>query len=60
MEPLPAQLMPVTAHVVFGIFNLAIPNILAGAALISVFFLAAWARLPRIFEPGAGKERRSQ
>ncbi len=58
MKPLPAQLMPATAHVVFGIFNLAIPNIFAWVALITVFFVAAWARLPRIFEPGAEKERR--
>ncbi len=60
MELLPAQLMPVTAHVVFWIFNLAIPNIVAWAALIAVFFIAAWARLPRIFEPDAEKERRGQ
>ena len=45
MEPLPAQLLPVTAHIVFGIFNLATPNILAWAALSAVFFAAAWARL---------------
>jgi len=56
MEPLPAQLLPATAHVVFGIFNLAIPKIVAWVALIAVFFVAAWMRLPAIFEPGGEKE----
>jgi len=56
MEPLPAQLLPATAHVVFGIFNLAIPNILAWVALIIVFFVAAWMRLPRIFDPDGEEE----
>ena len=56
MEPLPAQLLPVTAHVVLGIFNLAIPNIVAWIALIVVFFMAAWMRLPAIFEPGGEEE----
>jgi len=57
MEPLPAQLLPATAHVVFGIFNLAIFNVLAWVALIVVFFVMAWMRLPRIFEPGRIKNR---
>jgi hypothetical protein len=60
MEPLPAQLMSATPHVAFGIFNLAIPNILVWVVLIAVFFVAAWMRLPRIFESGGEKEQRSQ
>jgi hypothetical protein len=52
--------MPATAHFAFGIFNLAIPNILVWVVLIAVFFVAAWTRLPRIFESGGEKEQRSQ
>lgn len=60
MEPLPAQLLPVTAHVVFGIFSLAILNMVAWVALFVVFFVAAWMRLPRIFEPDGEEEWRPQ
>ena len=49
VEPLPPQLLPTVPHVTFSIFNMAIPNIIAWAAVIGVFFLAAWARLPKIF-----------
>lgn len=49
MEPLPPQLLPTVPHVTFSIFNMAIPNIIAVATVVCVFFLAAWARLPRIF-----------
>jgi len=49
MGPLPSQLLPTVPHVTFSIFNMAIPNIIAVATVIGVFFLAAWARLPKIF-----------
>jgi hypothetical protein len=51
MEPLPPEALPPVQHVVFGIFNLAIPNILAWFAMVVVFFLSAWTRLPKLFEP---------
>ena len=57
MEPLPAQTLSAVPHVVFWIFNLAIPNILAWAALIIIFLAAAWVRLPRVFEPNSQDER---
>ena len=38
-------------HVSFWVFNLAIPNIIVWGVVISGFVLAAWARLPKIFEP---------
>jgi hypothetical protein len=57
MELLPAQALPAVPHLVFGIFNLAIPNILAWAALIAVFLAAGWVRLPRVFEPDSDDER---
>jgi hypothetical protein len=50
---LPAQLLPAVAHFVFGIFNVALPNIMVILLLIVIFFVAAWARLPRIFGPGS-------
>jgi hypothetical protein len=51
MEALPTQLLPAVPHIHFSIFNLAIPNIGAWAALLFVFTSAVWARLPRVFEP---------
>jgi hypothetical protein len=50
MEQLPTPLLPAVPHVVFGIFDLAIPNIIAWAMVIVVFLSAAWLRLPGIFE----------
>jgi hypothetical protein len=49
--PLPPELMPAVPHITFGIFNLAIPNLIMGFAMIGIFVVAAWARLPRFFEP---------
>jgi hypothetical protein len=51
MELLPSELLPAVPHIHFSIFNLAIPNIAAWAVLLSVFAVAVWTRLPRIFEP---------
>jgi hypothetical protein len=51
VDVLPTQLLPAVPHIEFSIFNLAIPNIAAWAALIFAFGAAAWLRLPRIFEP---------
>jgi len=49
VEPLAPELLRTVPHVAFSVFNLAIPNIIVWAALISIFIVAAWARLPRIF-----------
>jgi hypothetical protein len=51
MEPLPPEMLPAVAYVKFSVFDLAIPNIIAWAAVIVVLLVAAWARLPKIFEP---------
>jgi hypothetical protein len=51
MEALPPEALRSVPHIVFGIFNLAIPNIIVWAVVIFGFAVAAWARLPRIFEP---------
>lgn len=50
MELLPTQLLPAAAHVVFGIFNLTIPNIIAWGAVLVIFAGAVWLRLPKLFE----------
>jgi len=51
MEPLPPELLRAVPHIAFGIFNLAIPNIIVWLVLIFVFAVAVWARRPKIFEP---------
>ena len=51
MESLPPEALRVVPHIAFSIFNLAIPNIIVWAVLIFIFLVAAWARLPKIFEP---------
>jgi len=53
VEPLAPELLRTVPHVAFSVFNLAIPNIIAWAVLIFIFVVAAWARLPKIFEPGS-------
>jgi hypothetical protein len=59
MGPLATERLPAVPHVVFGIFNLAIPNLIAWAALVVVFAASAWLRLPSVVEhssePDAGR-----
>jgi hypothetical protein len=43
--------LPAVPHLTFGIFNLAVPNIIAWAAVLLVFALAVGARIPRLFRP---------
>jgi hypothetical protein len=50
MMELPAQLLASVVHFDFGIFNVALPNLIAILLVVVIFFVAAWARLPRIFE----------
>lgn len=47
---LPTQQLLAVPHLIFGIFNLSIPNIIMWVIVIGGFFLAAWLRLPKIFE----------
>jgi hypothetical protein len=49
MDLLPPEILSTVPHVTFSIFNLAIPNIIAWAAVIVIFFVAVWLRLPKIF-----------
>ena len=47
---LSTQLLPAVPHFAFSIFNVAWPNLVAWTVAIVVFFAAAWARMPRLFE----------
>ncbi len=56
MELLPTQLLPAVQYVRFGIFDLAIPNIMAWGLVIGILLLAFWIRIPAIFESRESKE----
>jgi hypothetical protein len=48
---LPPELLSPVPNITFGIFNLAIPDIVAWIIVVVIFITAAWARLPKFFEP---------
>jgi hypothetical protein len=57
MEELPPQMLNTVRHVTFSIFHLTIPNIVVWSSIIVILFVAAWLRLPKIFESDSdGKE----
>lgn len=56
MSSVALQTLPAVPHVVFGIFNLAIPNIIFWALVVLLFAGAAWARLPRFIERSSKDE----
>jgi hypothetical protein len=55
MEAVSSQVLPAVHHIRFLIFDWSIPNLIMGAVIIAVFFLAAWARLPKWIERGREK-----
>jgi hypothetical protein len=57
MGPLPPEALRAVPHVAFSVFNLAIPNIVIWGVLILGLVVAAWARLPGIFEAESREER---
>jgi hypothetical protein len=57
MEGSISQTLPAVLHVRFLIFDWSIPNVIMGVVLIVVFFLAAWARLPRWIERGRDRDK---
>ncbi len=57
IEVIPTQQLPAVPHLIFGIFNLSIPDLIAWIIVIGGFFLAAWLRLPKIFE---GRENQNE
>ena len=56
MNQLPPEMLPAVSYITFGIFDLAIPNLIAWLAVIVFLFVAAWARLPKFFEPKSSME----
>jgi len=58
MQNLTIETLPTVPHLVFGIFNLAIPNLLFWVAVILVFFVGCWARMPKFMAHGSTKEDR--
>ncbi|MGA2477521.1 MAG: hypothetical protein ABSG63_02080 [Spirochaetia bacterium] len=55
MEGVGSQVLSSVHHLRFLIFDWSIPNVIIGALIIAVFFLAAWARLPKWIERGREK-----
>ena len=55
MEAVSSHVLPAVHHIRFLIFDWSIPNLIMGAAIIAVFFFAAWARLPKWIERGREK-----
>lgn len=50
MQSLPTQLLPAVPHVVFSVFDLALPNIVAWVLIDLALLFAAWFRLPAFLE----------
>lgn len=50
MASLPTQLLPAVPHVSFGVFDLALPNLVAWALVDVALLVAAWGRLPGFLE----------
>ena len=57
MQGVVSQVVQTTTHIRLGIFDWSVPNIIMGAVIIAVFFLAAWARLPKWIERGRKREK---
>jgi hypothetical protein len=50
---LPPELLSPVPNVSFGIFDLAIPDIVAWIIIVVIFIAAAWIRLPKFLEPNS-------
>jgi hypothetical protein len=57
MHSLTLMTKPVVPHVVFGIFNLAWPNIGFWVLVVIIFAFGSWARIPAFMESDAGSRR---
>jgi hypothetical protein len=51
MGQISVSLLASVPHVVFGIFDLAVPNIIAWIGLVLMFGIAVWLRLPAWLSP---------
>lgn len=52
MQDLNLETLPAVPHIVFGIFNLAIPNLIFWLAVVVIFFAGCWARIPKFLTHG--------
>jgi len=52
MDDLVSNVLPTVHHIRFLIFDWSVANVIMGASLIALFFLAAWFRLPKWIERG--------
>jgi hypothetical protein len=52
MEDVSSQVLPTVHHLRFLIFDWSLPNVIMGVIVIALFFLGAWARLPKWIERG--------
>lgn len=55
-----SQTLPAVIHLKFLIFDWSLPNVIMGVILIAVFFVAAWARLPKWIERGRDHEKEAK
>jgi hypothetical protein len=53
VQLLPPHTLPAVPSVSFSVFHLAIPNIVAWVLVFAIVLVAAWIRLPKIFESGS-------
>jgi hypothetical protein len=60
MEGLISQTLPAAIHLRFLIFDWSLPNVIMGVVLIAIFFLAAWARLPKWIERGSDRQKEAK
>lgn len=54
MQNLIIETLPVVPHIVFGIFDLAIPDLIFWVAVLFAFFAGCWARMPNFMTHGDG------
>lgn len=57
MGDVSSQVLPAVHHLKFLIFDWSLPNVIMGVIVIALFFLGAWARLPKWIERGRESEK---
>jgi protein-S-isoprenylcysteine O-methyltransferase Ste14 len=57
MEDVSSQVLPAVHHLKFLIFDWSLPNVIMGVIVIALFFLGAWARLPKWIERGRDRAK---
>jgi len=58
MQNLTIETLPAVPHIVFGLFNLAVPDLIFWVAVVLVFFAGCWARMPKFMAHGATQDDR--